>query len=63
MGPHKRSGQGVAFSYVGIWGFPKIRGTILGVPIKDYNILGLYWGPPTLRNYQITWVYELGIAV
>ena len=38
------------------WGFPKIRGTILGGPHnKDYNILGsIYWGPPILGNYQIT---------
>ena len=29
-----------------IWGFPRIRGTILGVPIIRIIIfLGLYWGP------------------
>ena len=29
-----------------IWGFPKIRGTILGVPIIRIIIYwGLYWGP------------------
>ena len=34
--------------------FPKIRGTILGVPIiKDYNIHFLYWGQRLLGNYHI----------
>ena len=28
------------------WGFPKIRGTILGVPIiRTIVYWGLYWGP------------------
>ena len=32
------------------WGFPKIRGTILGVPrIRIIVFWGLYWGP-----YQIS---------
>ena len=36
-------------------GFPKIRGTILGVPIvRTLVFLGLYWGPPILGKYQIT---------
>ena len=36
------------------WGFPKIRGTILGVPIIRTIVFGgLYWGPPFLGNYQI----------
>ena len=36
------------------WGFPKIRGTILGVPIiRTMVFWGLYWGPPILGNYQI----------
>ena len=36
------------------WGFPKIRGTILGVPIIRIIIFwGLYWGPPNSGNYQI----------
>ena len=35
-------------------GFPKIRGTILGVPIiRTIVFWGLYWGPPILGNYQI----------
>ena len=33
-----------------IWGFPKIRGTLLGVPIVFW---GLYWGPLNLGNYHI----------
>ena len=29
------------------WGFAKIRGTILGVPIiRTIIFWGLYWGPP-----------------
>ena len=36
-----------------IRGFPKIRGTILGVPIiKDYSILGSVLGSPYLGNYH-----------
>ena len=37
------------------WGFPKIGGTLLGVPIIWiilYN--GLYEGPLNLGNYQIS---------
>ena len=37
-----------------IWGFPKIRGTILGVPlIRIIVSWGLYWGPLILGNYHI----------
>ena len=36
------------------WGFPKIRGTILGVPIiRTVVYWGLYWGPLILGNYQV----------
>ena len=36
------------------WGFPKIRGTFLGVPIIRIIIFwGLYWGPHILGNYHI----------
>ena len=32
--------------YVCMWGFPNIRGTILGVPIVRIILFqGLYWGP------------------
>ena len=35
-------------------GFPKIRGTFLGVPIiRTIVCLGLYWGPVILGNYHI----------
>ena len=38
-----------------LWGFPKIRGTILGVPITRIIVFsGLHWGPPILGNYLIT---------
>ena len=37
-----------------MWGFPKIRGTILGVPIIRILVYyGLYWGPFILGNYQV----------
>ena len=36
------------------WGFPKIRGTLLGVPVIRIIIFGgLYWGPLILGNYHI----------
>ena len=35
-----------------VWGFPKIRGTVLGVPIIRTIVLwSLYWGPLILGNY------------
>ena len=37
-----------------IWGFPKIRGTIFGVPITRTIVFwGLYRGPLILGNYHI----------
>ena len=37
-----------------IWEFPKIRGTILGVPIiRTIVFWGLYWGPLILGNYHM----------
>ena len=37
-----------------IWGFPKIRGTFLVIPInKDYSILGSTLGSLVLGNYHI----------
>ena len=37
-----------------IWGFPKIRGTFLGVPIISTIVFwGLYWGSPILGNHHI----------
>ena len=36
------------------WRFPKIKGTILGVPIiRNIVFWGLYWGPLILGNYQM----------
>ena len=47
----KGIGSGAAISK---WGFPKMRGTFLGVPtIRTRVFWGLYWGSPILRNYQI----------
>ena len=40
----------------GLWGlgFPKIRGTFLGVPIiRTIVFWGLYWGPLILGNYHV----------
>ena len=44
-----------------IWGFPKIRGTILGGPYnKDYSIWGSILGPLILGNYHLgTGMWEL----
>ena len=41
--------------YMGLqWECPKIRGTILGVPILRIILFGgLYWGPLILGNYHI----------
>ena len=37
-----------------IWGFPKIRGTILGVPIMRIIVFGGFiLGSPILGNYHI----------
>ena len=39
---------------LGIWGFPKIRGTFFGVPIIRIIVFwGLYWGSPILGNYHL----------
>ena len=36
------------------WGFPKIRGTFLGVLIIRIIVYwGLYWGPLILGNYHL----------
>ena len=43
-----------------IWGFPKIRGTSLGVPIIRIILFwGLYWGPLILGNYHMGLVTSL----
>ena len=46
--------------YMCIWGFPKIRGTFLGVPITRTIVFwGLYWGTLILGNDHMTASYEL----
>ena len=40
----------IRIDMLGIWEFPKIRGTILGVPILRIIV---FWGPPILGNYHI----------
>ena len=38
-----------------IWGFPKIRGTLLGVLIIRIIVFwGLHWGPLILGNYHMS---------
>ena len=46
--------MGFGCSVPEIWGFPKIMGTFLGVPIiRTIVFWGLYWGPLILGNYHI----------
>ena len=50
--------MGLAGDIGDIWEFPKIRGTLFGVPILIRTIMtivfwGLYWGPPIFGNYHI----------
>ena len=45
-----------------IWVFSKIRGTLLGVPIKRIIVLrGLHWGPPVLGHCH-TWLGVQGLG-
>ena len=47
-----------------MWWFPKIRGTILGVPTKRTVVFwGLYWGSLVLGNYHVFRNYLLISAV
>ena len=49
MGFYRDNGKENGSYYLGfrVWGFPKIRGTFLGVPIIRTIVFGsLYWGPP-----------------
>ena len=60
QGADKIKGQdptgGKGSTMVLIWGFPKIRGTSLGVPIiRTIVYWGLYWGTLILGNYHIPW--------
>ena len=41
-----------------MWGFPKIRGTFLGVPIiRTIVFWDLYWGPLILGNYHVEYIH------
>ena len=44
-----------------MWRIPKIRGTLLGVPILRIIVYwGLYWGTPIFGNYHVCFsVYDL----
>ena len=56
MEKHKEDDMEARVSWGLIWGFPKIRGTFLGVPIiRTIVFWGLYWGPLILGNYHILW--------
>ena len=47
-----------------IRGFPKIRGTLLGVPrIRIIAFWDLYWGPLTLGNYHNDGLKSLGVSI
>ena len=44
-----------------MWGFPKIRGTLLGIPIvRTIVFWGLYWDSPILGNYHVDIVMRGG---
>ena len=46
-----------------MWGFPKIRGTLLGVPYnKDYSILGSILGSPYLGKLPCRWAHIVGVG-
>ena len=50
-------------SNLAIWGFPKIRGTFLGVPIiRTIVYWGLYWGTLILGNYHIVLLAFHGVS-
>ena len=43
------------YMYMDMWGLPRIRGTILGVPIMEImTLLNLHWGPLIAGNYHIS---------
>ena len=53
--------HGMGLGDVNIWGFPKIWGTFLGVPIIATIVyLGLYWGPPILGKYHMEFLKKGG---
>ena len=49
---------GLPFRFA-VWGFSKIKGTIVGVPIiRTIVFWGLYWSPLNLGNYRVSGVSE-----
>ena len=48
-----------------MWEFPKIRGTLLGVPIIRTKVTivfwGLSWGPLILGNYHVN-LFTIGVC-
>ena len=41
-----------------IWGFPRIKGTFLGVPIIRIIVFGgLYWGSPYVGKLPYIYIY------
>ena len=50
--------QSSVYTYIYIWEFPKIRGTLLGVPIMRIIVYwGLYWGPPNFGKLPYIYIY------
>ena len=53
-----------------MWEFPKIRGTVLGVPkIRTIVFCGLYWGPPIWETTMyprymthVSYVVKVGVT-
>ena len=45
------------YIYIYIWRFPKIRGTFLGVPNKDYGILLSISGSPSFGKLPYIHIY------
>ena len=45
-----------------MWGFPKIRGSILGVPITRTNIIGVDIGVPSIlgNHHVLSYLGNLG---
>ena len=51
VGPSKAASRQIS----DMWGFPKIGGTISGVPrLRIIVFGGLYWGEPTLGSYHVS---------
>ena len=51
------------FRHTLMWGFPTIRGTILGVPLIRARVFGgIYWGPLILGNYHVSLSSFPGLA-